>query len=1179
MMKRLSLIIVILALAFSWAMAGTTEFRVHHLGSPFYQGTSFRVNYGIGLDSLGHVFIASYDSTGPYVTLSRSTNNGTNWTRTRLSNSTFSSRFLYTYGDSGFVGMGWVNAGMTQIAGITGDAPGILDTMNYSAAVGNCDLVTPVSYAGGTRNRLLVVHYKITGSGKPDSLYTLISSATFGQGITYSLVGNKIKLDSTLSSFPPFNAFPMYNGMIVYSLAQRTIWWADTNGISQLATNVWPAISGVSANRFWAIPAKDSNIVFVYENVDTLVVRRCQLKGMDDGIPNSLSNDYTYVLCAADSMPTAGSTSPKYFFPFPTAAWVPGTDSVLFSHLMWRGNQANADSADIVGYWSTNNGQSVGSRFTIRAATEPKWFNQFEMAPKIRQGFAWFAWGDSAASNFPTSGDTLHAMGYFYGITLPDSVLTAKADSTHCDFTDETDSIRAIWSTGAQTWPDNVEITFDTTRAGLLSGALGKTLTYEPSITDTTWFAHAWLEACSLFVSFQVVDADSGSSPRIVRALYLHKHPAPLFSLEVDSLYADGVDSVWIHAITDDEYYPDSVLIFWSKTAYPTDSTANVTASWKYGFSRLHTDSTKKVTALSTGDSLYLTAWVKDNIVGNGYSTRTHASLYWAPQTDITGPDAPSVFYITPAIPIVRDGIQDTLNLYILPGDSTDVESLRVQVGTALPSSEYDETNVYKGTVATATPKSIQAIGTLTAGETYIFRSFVSDAMGNWTDGPADTIFMPWIDAIDVVVQGGGGGGASYLSNEAYDSLMLGQYRLNGDYFNAGPKIATKWGEHQYKVGMTYENMLANGGDTSLTLWFDSGTDTLWNVNVVGPASMIARIDSIRWALGWVSSLPGEPYLNNLMYKIGDLSIARDLNTIVTAIKTAVGTYGISETPPNIMMMLGNMTGAADDNLKYWITQVRAAVPDSLIAAVDSIKYAIGYPTLTDSPPHRYANVMQILGQWLGGTDNVRDKLNDIEAAIAGENTGIGIYAESVLVWDATNHVGVYDMPVTGRNLSGSNITWVRTDVNGFAKIQQNDITLNFYITTNARYQQVTIPTVIRVHSGIDTLKVTPLNSSLVLVEGWAQAASGRPLRGATVTAYIPREFQPIRLGAVAIQTRQTVKTDLRGHWQMYLPPNSLLSEPTSYWVFEGGSYGDDMFKCMLEIPNTIYFALPECRP
>lgn len=265
-------------------------------------------------------------------------------------------------------------------------------------------------------------------------------------------------------------------------------------------------------------------------------------------------------------------------------AWVEGevTYNIFSTGNSWEtagGTGANdiySDALDSVTLHSGNTGQfdtiwvrlnpdnfgtseSILFRFSYKAGTDPVVFGVYA----------------SDNTNGAAIGPILRVVSNG-GSSAPDGLASFSVDSLHNDYSTEYDSALAIFTTGSQSWCDSVIITLDTSQPDSSTG-VRLAIPYAASTTDTGFGEVNITEPDWMYVSFWVMDVDSGWSDRQIDSIYYgsgDSDPPDVYDyFEAMMVLNLNPDTVQLAVGAVDSTDLSRTIIRWDTTAIPTDTT------------------------------------------------------------------------------------------------------------------------------------------------------------------------------------------------------------------------------------------------------------------------------------------------------------------------------------------------------------------------------------------------------------------------------------------------------------------------------------------------------------------------------------------------------------------------------------------------------------------------------
>jgi hypothetical protein len=250
---------------------------------------------------------------------------------------------------------------------------------------------------------------------------------------------------------------------------------------------------------------------------------------------------------------------------------------------------------------------------------------------------------------------------------------------------------------------------------------------------------------------------------------------------------------------------------------------------------------------------------------------------------------------------------------------------------------------------------------------------------------------------------------------------------------------------------------------------------------------------------------------------------------------------------------------AIDDSLG------NGTVPDSLIARVDSIRWAVGMPT--DSTGN---NLHRKIGPYSGGDDNVKNAIDALSL------TGGGTEACTLLVkQDSSAAIQSARIVIRTLDQSTTKVPGLFTDVDGKG-ITELDAA-SYFISITANNYVPLADTLIVSNDASWLFNMTPFDPGnppspeLCRVYGWVYDIGGENLANVTISAEIPSEYQPMKYGDVIITPfKKSICSDSTGYWEIDLFPNSILSLPDSKYQFVIEYPSGVIMKSKVAVPDTV---------
>ena len=266
----------------------------------------------------------------------------------------------------------------------------------------------------------------------------------------------------------------------------------------------------------------------------------------------------------------------------------------------------------------------------------------------------------------------------------------------------------------------------------------------------------------------------------------------------------------------------------------------------------------------------------------------------------------------------------------------------------------------------------------------------------------------------------------------------------------------------------------------------------------------------------------------------------------------------------------------------YETLQGMKALPDSVLAAIDSILASVGFDSASVQAKigsfgsSESSSTTLTLRQWLANSVGI-DGVNDLHSKIDGLSlAGGGTEPETLVVMSVNDSTLIQGAKTTIRTIDQ---TTVRAD--GFATNVNGKLILDldpdsFFVAVTANDYSMCLDTLlVAPGGGTDTLWLNrfdpgnPSTPDLCRVYGWVYDISGLPLSEVSVAAEIPPEYQPVQYsGAMITPFKKIAMTDIAGYWQIDLFPNSLLSNQNSRYSFKIEYPSGIVYKTKIEVPD-----------
>jgi len=252
---------------------------------------------------------------------------------------------------------------------------------------------------------------------------------------------------------------------------------------------------------------------------------------------------------------------------------------------------------------------------------------------------------------------------------------------------------------------------------------------------------------------------------------------------------------------------------------------------------------------------------------------------------------------------------------------------------------------------------------------------------------------------------------------------------------------------------------------------------------------------------------------------------------------------------------MGNPSEDANPTRLAWATDDSlgsGSVPDSVIARVDSIRWAVGMPMSISGEKYQ-DNLHKKTGSYSGlpgDNNNIRDDIAGLSL------TGSGSESCTLAVMQSGGGP-IFGARIIIRTLdqTATRVPGLFTDTNGQG-IAELDAASYFLSLAANNYVPMT-DTLIVFRDSLWTFNMipfdpgAPVSPDLCRVYGWVFDITGESLSDVVVTAEIPAEYQPIKYGNVVITPfEKGAISDSTGYWEIDLFPNGVLSDTTSKYLF-----------------------------
>jgi hypothetical protein len=288
------------------------------------------------------------------------------------------------------------------------------------------------------------------------------------------------------------------------------------------------------------------------------------------------------------------------------------------------------------------------------------------------------------------------------------------------------------------------------------------------------------------------------------------------------------------------------------------------------------------------------------------------------------------------------------------------------------------------------------------------------------------------------------------------------------------------------------------------------------------------------------------------LYHYNNDPMHRQANTILEDIAGYTDGDGVSGIDADI----GNPTAAGRPTRLAWATDDSlgsGSVPDSVIARVDSIRWAVGMP-MTLAGEKYNDNLHRKLGPYIGGCGDNNNIKDDVAALSL-----IGSGSEACTIFVRQNGFA----PIQGARIVirtidqlATKVPGLYTGVDGAGAIELDAESYFISIMAN-NYVSIT-DTIIVTHDSTWNFSVilfdpgNPPSADLCRIYGWIYDLSGELLPDVSVSAEIPSDYQPVKYDDIIITPfKKETETDSKGYWQLDLFPNEVLSKPDSKYLIK----------------------------
>jgi hypothetical protein len=329
-------------------------------------------------------------------------------------------------------------------------------------------------------------------------------------------------------------------------------------------------------------------------------------------------------------------------------------------------------------------------------------------------------------------------------------------------------------------------------------------------------------------------------------------------------------------------------------------------------------------------------------------------------------------------------------------------------------------------------------------------------------------------------------------------------------------------------------------------------------------------IDSSDCTAAFYRAIKRYIWLDSL-YLYNNDPLHRQANTILEDIAGYTDGDGMAGIDADV----GNPSGAGVHTRLAWATDDslgNGVVPDSLIARVDSIRWAVGMPMSIVG--EKYSNNLhQKIGAYPGGCGDNNNLREDIAALSL---TGSG--SEACTVFVRQNGLA----PIQGARILirtldqlATKVPGLFTDINGRGVMELDAD--NYFISITANNYFALSDTIEVQHDSTWNYSMTPFDPGapqspdLCRVYGWIYDLSGILLPDVKIEAEIQPEYQPVKYGDIIITPfKKEVATDSLGYWYLDLFPNQHLSKPNSKYLFTLEYPSGVIYKSKVTIPDSL---------
>lgn len=370
-----------------------------------------------------------------------------------------------------------------------------------------------VGYVG---NKLL--YFNTFENGSTDSMGVYLSSGTTPP-MTWSrmwLVAMSTKWSVNPACFL-VNA-PSVKGVLVQLAAEtEDIYIADSARGDTVNTSFLPwdfpaSPTALDWGRISIAPVNESSFAVAMQcdtanNGDSVAVREFYLTGLSGASGTATQNTSVGVIPA--SLIRNGHAS------FAAISKLSGTDTLVLSARTWADTSRN-DSVDVQIWISGDNGATWSGPFKVMSGiVNRKCWNMQVAQTLYRNGdtikYA-AVFQDSASGTASDTGSILLANIYTAPPSGPDTLTTLVADSLHCDFSAEQDSIQARFQSPVATGYDSTIFAFSTSGSPDSAAANRIAIPYVANTLDTVWTVITATETDTVHVSAWNRDGDLWST-------------------------------------------------------------------------------------------------------------------------------------------------------------------------------------------------------------------------------------------------------------------------------------------------------------------------------------------------------------------------------------------------------------------------------------------------------------------------------------------------------------------------------------------------------------------------------------------------------------------------------------------------------------------------------------------